>query len=340
MGVSVLEGTDFMQAVTGAGLVRIWETRRECGAIAAGLGQDAWRAQENEIYAREFAELGEEQANIRTGQRQGMRRLGEVFGLGHAPLWRVVSGMMSGLDLTRMHPNERAGRLTRLIRAVERVVRYEWRAFEKNAASRPIREEDCEEAATECANSEDAHAADDPRVRWWDPMRVVCEHFGIAYSTLSRFSRETAGLSASDLTDRVKAERVKTRMREDVKAWVNAIYAEEKANAESELHTATGDDVTEFLWSRVAIKRGRGRWSRSAWAVKFGYSSYTRFQRACLAQFGVTPVELERAVLEEIVEEQAKVRGQTSKVEELVEGNDAEISKDERTEGDEVVRSG
>jgi len=301
MGVEMVRGSEFLKDVVGGGLVRVWETRRACGTAAVG-GQAEWAAAEKEIYARELAEVGEEQANVRSAQRQGLRRLSDVFGLGQAPLWRVVTGLMPGMDWERLHPNERAGRLTQLIRAVEKVVRYEWRAFEKMGdEGRTLKAEGSENSNDE--GEEGRNENDDPRVSWWDPMRVVCEHFGIAYSMLSRLSRETCGLSASDLTDRVKAERVRTRMREDVRAWVREIYLEEENNKESELHTLKVDDAVEFLWSRVAVKRGRGRWSRAAWAVKFGYSSYTRFQRACLAQYGISPVELERVVLEEVLTE-------------------------------------
>lgn len=358
MGVKVLAGTDFVREVTGAGLVRIWETRRAYGSLAVGVGREAVRAQETALYEREFAELGEEQANLRDGQRQGARRLGEIFGQGHAPLWRVVSGLMQGMDLSHMHPNERAGRISRLIRAVERVVRYEWRAFEKkqNAEFADGRvqsaEDGVQKAESRRQSAEDgegvesgddacdagAGGMDDPRVRWWDPMRIVCEHFGLAYSALSRFSREVAGLSASDLTDRVKAEQVKTRMREDVKAWVKAIYAEERAKAESELPAARGIEATEKLWALVAIRRGRGKWSRSAWAVKFGYSSYTRFQRACLAQYGISPVELERVVLEEIVESLESEMAVSPVTEDVAAATETPETKEDSAAAVDVVR--
>lgn len=194
---------EFLGTVTGAGLVRIWETRRACSRLLMSKEQDAASTEESARREREVAELGEEVAQSRAEERRFNRGLGEMYGHGHAPLWRVVSGILVGMDLESMHPNERAGRLTLLIRGVERVIRYEWRAFEKLRAER-------------AAGS--APKVDDPRVRWWDPMRVVCEQFGIAHSALSRFAREVTGLAAPDLTDRVKAETVRARMKEDVKA--------------------------------------------------------------------------------------------------------------------------
>jgi len=287
MVAAEIEAGAFRDVVVSGGLIKIWEARRACSSLVAGVGREQAQKAEAELYARELKEFGEEEANGRAARRGSERSASLLFGNGQVPLWRVLSGLMPGLDWDRLHPNERAGRLTVLIRAVEKIVRYEWRAFEK---------------------ARDAKGGnDDPRVRWWDPMRVVCEHFGIAYSMLSRIAREVAGLGASDVTDRVKAETVRAQMREDVKAWVLEIFHEEKVSKEKELEGLVGEELADAMWSRVAKKRGRGRWSRSAWAVRFGYSSYTRFQRACLAEYGVSPVELERAVMEEVLK--SKVEG-------------------------------
>jgi len=289
----VLDGVTkgaFLSVVTGGGVVRIWDTQRACSRLLANKEVAKVAEVEAELRARDVAEAGEEAAGLKSQERHYNRSMGEEYALGRTPLWRLVSGILPGNDLHAMHPNERAGRLTLLIRAVEKVIRYEWRAFEKT------RREGV------------ASQVDDPRVRWWDPMRLVSEHFGIAYSALSRFSREVAGLAASDLTDRVKAETMRTRMKEEVKAWVLAIH---KENAKA-LEDVKADEKADALWSLVAKKRGRGRWSRAAWAARFGYSSYTKFQRACLAEHGVSPVELERAVLEEVLESNAlelKVEG-------------------------------
>jgi AraC-like DNA-binding protein len=298
MVAAAIDAGAFREAVVSAGVVKIWEARRAC-SLAAGVGREQAQAAEAALYARELNEFGEEEANLRAGRRGGDRSASLLFGNGQAPLWRVLSGLMPGMDWDRLHPNERGGRLTVLIRAVEKVVRYEWRAFERAESRRQ--------------KAEGGTCNDDPRVRWWDPMRLVCEQFGIAYSMLSRISREVAGLGATDLTDRVKAETVRARMREDVKQWVLELFEEEKKKTENELESLAGEELADAMWSRVAKKRGRGRWSRSAWAVGYGYSSYTRFQRACLAEYGISPVELEREVMEEVLK--SKVRSQKSKVE-------------------------
>ncbi len=287
---AVREGK-FLSVVSGAGVVRIWETRQACFSVLASKEREKVLAEEKALRLREEAELGEAAAAERARDRNFNRDMGEAYALRKTPLWRAVSGLLGGIGSEDLHPEERAGRIVLLLRAVEKVVRYEWRAFEKKFRERdPV-----EEAKKELR---------DPRVRWWDPMRLACEHFGIAYSALSRLGREVAGLSASDLTDRVKAETVRSRMKEDVKRWVKEIYDA------GEMEDVKDDEVSDALWSRVAAKRGRGRWSRASWAGAFGFSSYTRFQRACLAEYGVSPVELERAVLEEVVEE--RVEGTTT----------------------------
>jgi len=285
---AVREGK-FLSVVSGAGVVRIWETRQACYSVLASKEREKVLADEKALRLREEAELGEAAAAARARERNFNRDMGDAYALRKTPLWRAVSGILGGIGSEDLHPEERAGRIMLLLRAVEKVVRYEWRAFEKKFRERdPI-----EEAKKELR---------DPRVRWWDPMRLACEHFGIAYSALSRLGREVAGLSASDLTDRVKAETVRSRMKEDVKQWVWEIYEADR----EELNELKPDEVCDVLWSRVAVERGRGRWSRASWAGKFGFSSYTRFQRACLAEYGVSPVELERAVLEEVVRERGE----------------------------------
>lgn len=283
MGATAAENVvakgEFLSAVVSAGIIRIWETRKECASYLKITGEEQEKI-EGEMYARDLKDAGEETATARATQRLYERRMGQLFFSNNIPLWRVLGGMTLNEEKSALHPNERAGRFAAVIRAIEKVVRYEWRAFIKQKA----------EGAGQ--NTEKREL----RVRWWDPMRVVCQSFGIAHSMLSKMSRELTGLSAPDLTDRVKAETLRSSMRLEVKAWVLELYKE----CEFE-EKATAAEIADGLWSGVAQKRGRGRWSRASWAARFGYSSYVKFSRACLAEHGVTPVELEREILEEIV---------------------------------------
>jgi hypothetical protein len=354
MKFGVTEWMCFTKTVTGAGINRMWEMPRAFWAFRASeVGSPAGL---HALREREEKELGPEQAKKRALELDGALCIAELVAEGRVPLWRAVTGILARTDQERMHPDERFGRYALLVRAVERMVRYEWRAFRKKAKVKSQklkvdvgeaggvddrerwddREATPSSGAVERAvapasydeqggrgswgEGESGDAAhlylgrqdaggpndgdpenDDPRVSWWDPLRVVGEQLGMAYSALSRVCREIAGLSASDVTDRVKSETVRDSMRADVKRWLVEIYEEHP-----ELKEMESEEALEKVWDFLQAKRGRGKGSRASWACAHGFPSYTRFHKACLAGLGISPIELERVVLEEVLEEMGR----------------------------------
>ena len=116
------------------GVVAIWEAKRACSLAHANPSE--LLAREQEILEREEKKLGELAASERASERCASRHVESMYVNGKLPLWRVVSGIYPEMDLDGMHPNERSWRLTKLIRAMEKVCRYEWRAFRKRMDER------------------------------------------------------------------------------------------------------------------------------------------------------------------------------------------------------------
>jgi len=57
------------------------------------------------------------------------------------------------------------------------------------------------------------------------------------------------------------------------------------------------------IWRALKGSRRAPKFHRGSWALSFGFSSYTRFYRACLNCYAMTPHELEFALIEEILDE-------------------------------------
>ena len=59
--------------------------------------------------------------------------------------------------------------------------------------------------------------------------------------------------------------------------------------------------VADEIWAALKATRKAPRWHRTVWAAEFGFSSYTRFFRACLLCCGKTPHQLELELIDEIL---------------------------------------
>jgi len=195
-----------------------------------------------------------------------------------ATVWRDVTGLYE--NEYAMHPGERAGRIRILLRGVERIARAEFRAEEKRCGGdwRALG------ALPDPTNSNER----DGRCHAWDPLRSICYYFGIAKTKLGAYAWEIWGLSAPQLVDRVKCETARRKIRDEVKAFLNKHCGENK------------DQGIDEIWEALRITR-KGLGHRTALAARLGFSSYSRYFRACVLCYGVEPVELEREVLEAII---------------------------------------
>ena len=93
-------------------------------------------------------------------------------------------------------------------------------------------------------------------------------------------------MSASQMVDRIRAQGVREKLREKLRAIVVENY--DKPGKET---------VPKIAWIK-AFRRKQG-FSCSTLALELGFASYTRFHRGCLLQYGKTPTQLEDEILRE-----------------------------------------
>jgi len=192
------------------------------------------------------------------------------------PIWQDITGLHQ--PEYAMTPGERAGRIRKLLRAVERVARVELRTEEERCGGdwRMLR------IALDPDNPDEL----DGRSHAWDPLRSVCFYFGIAKTKLGAYAQEIWGMSAPQIFDRAKCEFVHGKIRSELKAFL----------------VKQGDVPAEEAWAAWREAR-KGVSKRTELATRFGFSSYARYFRACVLCYGIEPVALEREIFEELVTE-------------------------------------
>jgi len=89
------------------------------------------------------------------------------------------------------------------------------------------------------------------------------------------------------------------------------------------------DAEPEDVWATWRARR-KGLSQRTGIAARLGFSSYSRFFRACVLCYGIEPSELEREIFEEVVTEPCAVVKQSEEVSEKseIEGQKAEVKDD------------
>jgi AraC-like DNA-binding protein len=274
-GLTDEEMKDPYEAMFSGGVMKMWNARQ--AIIAGGQMADGEDGDEETLYDKDYEEVGKDEAAKRQKERERRRqRMEELL---EVPLWQQISGLFPETE-EGMNPNERAGGILALIKKVEGMLRYEI----KFAREHPV----------------------EFRTYLWDPLRVVCFHLGISQQRLSRYCKELTGMSAMEMVDRMKAEGVRGKLKEELRKFIK-LTAEELKDGETggrgdgeKRHDGEGADAI-FL----ALKKSRrdGRWHRTTWAMGLGFSSYQRFFRACLLCFGKTPHEVEMELIEEILKE-------------------------------------
>ena len=176
----------------------------------------------------------------------------------------------------------------------------------------------------------------DERSVYWDPVAEVCRELEIAQSKLSSFLKEFSGSSLTQVIDCVRAERIKKVMGRKIRAFVRefrthgATLVRGNGGAESTPLPLTpnpspsrgegdrtlpspargeGDrsplvphegDITHWVvWKALKVSRRWPEFCSNSWALEFGFSSYRRMYRACVAVWKQTPHQLEMALIAE-----------------------------------------
>ena len=223
------------------------------------------------------------------------------------PLWQNLTGLYPEIERT-LQPNDRARRIGYLLRVAEKIVRHELKADEARGKQR-------------------AESFAEERSYKWDPLRTVCFYLRISQYKLSGYSKELNGMSAPEIVDRIRAESVRSRMKRELKGFVAEFFQHEDeqkgrtgegakgGNGEGTaeqmelagrmpaVQADSGTEIADAIWKALKLSRRMPRWHRTTWAAGHGFSSYTRFFRACLLCYGKTPHEIEMEVIEEILEE-------------------------------------
>ncbi len=86
----------------------------------------------------------------------------------------------------------------------------------------------------------------------------------------------------------MKGETARGKIRDEVKAFLEAHYKEQK------------DDGIDEEWDELRDAR-KGIAHRTLLAARLGFSSYSRYFRACVLCYGIEPVELERRIFDEVM---------------------------------------
>lgn len=185
-----------------------------------------------------------------------------------------------------------------------------------------------------------AHEAGPDRAErsiYWDPVAEVCRALEISPSKLTAFLKEHAGHSLIQVIDNVRAERVKRRLRGELREFVNGMALEKRVNA----HGACLGTILQGpeVWAQLKVSRKWPEFSPNAWAQEMGFASYRRMYRACVSVYAKTPYQIEMELIEEILQQREAVD-----VPDFVEWTAAEIERaiaeiPEYTEG-EFARNG
>ncbi len=190
------------------------------------------------------------------------------------PKWMVASGMYPevALDLAERRKRVRIIHTTAVLIIRRELKRHEVDAFK---AERSI---------------------------FWDPVAEVCQAMEISQSKLSRFCKELTGNSLSQVIDSVRAEGLKRKLRAQIKGFLVSGFRGFKVSGESKAQCACLGTKWE-VWEALKASRKWPEFSQNTWAQEVGFASYRRLYRACQVIYGMTPHQLELALIEERVSE-------------------------------------
>ena len=150
----------------------------------------------------------------------------------------------------------------------------------------------------------DADAFKSERSVYWDPVGEVCRDLEIAQSKLSSFCKEFSGHSLSQVVDCVRAERAMKQLRAGMRTFVSQ-WKTQRAT----LAVKSTDKIDAWMvWNDLRKSRRWPEFSQNSWALEYGFSTYRRMYRACIAVYGKTPHQLEMGMIVEFLKEPEDIR--------------------------------
>ena len=134
-------------------------------------------------------------------------------------------------------------------------------------------------------------------------------------------SREQTGMSAPEVVDCIRAEEMRGKMKAQLRGFVTGFFSRKDAEPQrtaTEIHHARTqraqrkcggtEDLADEIWAALKESRKGPRWHRTTWAAGFGFSSYSKFFRACFLCYGKTPHQIEIELIDEILLEAGRRR--------------------------------
>jgi len=189
---------------------------------------------EDRRFEAEYKKIGPEAAEALARDRadQGSLKHFEY----PAPVWQQTTGLFPQWE-NKMNPNERAGRIAKLLRTVERMVKFEMRTMERGRPAPAL--------------LEDGEASVIKETYLWDPLRAVCFKLEISLAQLSRYAKETTGMSATEIVDCLRMQRARKKMKEDLRDFIAQIK-KEKVKSKKERQAEDGAQLKCETSSEVA----------------------------------------------------------------------------------------
>ena len=229
---------------------------------------------------------------ILEAREQEVEALRELVNDQVAP-WQQISGIPAKGEHFE-NPNRRAAGLRKLLSGIERLLRYELNRAPA-VEEIPAEEKECEWL---------------DRSFQWDPLRLICLQYQIAQRKLSGFSKELTGMSAIELVDGIRAEKVRAALKAELKRFIVSRESERQKSTTEDIAVTEGTGkewqaLADEVFAALKASRRGPRFHRATWAAGLGFSSYQKFFRACLHCYGLTPHQLEIAMIEEILGESA-----------------------------------
>jgi AraC-like DNA-binding protein len=147
------------------------------------------------------------------------------------------------------------------------------------------------------------HAGDpekNERSYLWDPLATICFELGIARRKLSSYSKELTGMAAHEIIDKIRAEDVKAKMREDLVRFVKRNWPHPGGKMQDWKYSSTLR--WEFYWTLRRQRDGAPDYEASVVAMQYGFPNEARYRRACVLCYGKTPRQLAFEILAAIAE--------------------------------------
>jgi len=204
------------------------------------------------------------------------------------PLWRRVSGLITDESERAIRPMLRRDHIRKLLKTVDQILRAELK---------PPTGRDNDSAQ----QKESLAALKSERTVFWDPLPEVCFYLEIGQSKLAQYSRQSTGLGAKDLVDRIRVENLRASIRERLRKVVSAA----QDFAKEDVKRLSPRDGAGVLLK--ALKASEHFVARQAMALSVGIASKARLYRACLACEGVPLEEIERQEAERVFAESREV---------------------------------